>query len=64
MIFGMEVGVRAIPLKRQNAYMHEETTIGFSVRTWGRKYLNECTPFSGVRQCCDSKHIVTAKRVY
>ncbi len=34
----------------QNAYMHEETTIGFGVRIWGRKYLNECTPFSVVRQ--------------
>ena len=21
------------------------------VPIWGRKYLNECTPFSGVRQC-------------
>ncbi len=41
----------------QNAYMHEETTIGFGVRIWGRKYLNECTPFSGVRQWnCTPEH--------
>ncbi len=34
----------------QNAYMHEQSTIGFGVRIWSRKYLNEYTPFSGVRQ--------------
>ncbi len=31
-------------------YMHEQATIGFGVCIWGRKYLNECTPFSGVSQ--------------
>ncbi len=41
------------------AYMYEQSTLGFGVRIWGRKYLNECTPFSGVRQCTvtiDTKH--------
>ncbi len=28
----------------KNAYMHEQTMIGYGVRIWGRKYLNECTP--------------------
>ena len=34
----------------QNAYMHEQSTIGFRVPIWSRKYLNEGTPFSSVRQ--------------
>ncbi len=35
-----------------NAYMHEETTIGFGVCISGMKYryLNWCTPFSDVSQ--------------
>ena len=32
----------------ENEYMHEQTTIGFYAHIWGRKYLNECTPFSPV----------------
>ncbi len=32
----------------KNAHMHEQTTIRFGVRIWGRKYLNECMPFCGV----------------
>ncbi len=31
--------------------MHEQTTIGFGVYIWGRKYLNECTGYTGVRLC-------------
>ena len=48
--------IQVLPV--QNAYtksyccflMHEQATIGFGVSIWGRKYLNECTPFPGVRQ--------------
>ena len=35
-----------IAILRQNAYMHEQTTIGFAQR----KYLNQCTPFGHVSQ--------------
>ena len=33
----------------KNAYMHQQTTIQFGVRIVGRKNLNCCTPFFGVR---------------
>ncbi len=47
----MASGVRIGAHFNTNAYMHEQTTIGFGVRISGRKYLNWCTPFSDVSQC-------------
>ncbi len=45
----MAGGVRIGANFNTNAYMHEETTIGFGVRISGRKYLSYCgTPFSDV----------------
>ncbi len=46
----MAGGVRIGAHFNTNAYMHEQTTIGFGVRISGRKYLNWCTPFSDVSQ--------------
>ncbi len=37
----------------ENTRDHEQATIGFGVRIWSRKHLNECTPYSGVRQWCN-----------
>ena len=36
-------------------HMHEQTTIGFGVYIWGRKYLNECTPSGYVSLCASRK---------
>ncbi len=44
------IGVRIGAHFNTNEYTYEQTTIGFGVRISSRKYLNCCTPFSGVRQ--------------
>ena len=43
--------IQVLPPPNKNAYMHEQTTTGFGVVIWGRKYLNECT-LSGYVSLC------------